>query len=150
MAKKAAVKVSIPERLREMKARGIEQVLPGTDRVIRLRSVQAVDLLKEDKMPDILTPLIMSQIYDENQNPRGLRDFTTQDRGGRADALKMVEALDFIAEKSIADDTKVEDLLLSEKKWIFQLALGPAQILANFRSEQEPGVEALAEGDEVQ
>ena len=147
MAKRPTV--TTVDRLREMHSRGVEQVLPNTERKIRLRTVDAVELLRENKMPDILTPLVMSTIYDETTNVRALREFTAQDRGSREAALDMVDALDFVVAKAIADDTKVSELTLPEKKWIFQLALGPAQILANFRQEQESDVEALAEGNEV-
>ena len=147
MAKKTATTVA--DKLRDMKGKGIEQVLPNTHRKVHLRTVDAVELLRENKMPEILTPLVVASVYEE-LNGRQLRDYTTQDRGDVKKALEMIDSIDFIVKKALADDTKVEDLTLPEKKWIFQLVLGPAEILANFRLEQEPDVEALADGEELQ
>lgn len=148
MAKKPVV--SISDKLRDMRKNGAVQVLPGTHRTIRLRSVDATDLLRENKMPEILTPLVVSTIYEESSNPRKYRDYLAQDRGSIEGAVEFLDSVEFIVKKAIADDTKVEELTLPEKKWIFQLALGPAELLTNFRLTEESDVETVADGEELQ
>lgn len=137
------------ELLQTMKAHGVEQVIPGTERKIRLRAVDAPTLLKEGKMPDILTPLVVKSIYQELDD-KELRHFVGQQKETVEDALKHIDALNFIAAKTIADSTKVEDLTLAEKRWIFRLVMGPAELLVTFRYDPNPDVESLAEGEDVQ
>lgn len=137
------------DKMRQVRHYGVEQTMPGTYRKVKLKAVDASDLLRENKMPNILTPLITGAIY-QDLNTRDLRDYTTQDRGSVEGAIEMLDSIDFIVKKAIADDTKVDELTLAEKKWIFQLVLGPAEVLANFRLQQEPDVEALADGEDVQ
>ena len=137
------------ERLREMRNGGIDQTLPGTGRVVKLRSVDPSDVLREGKMPDILTPLLVRGIYEE-LGTRQTLDFLTTERSTLEAALQMADSINFIAKKALVDDTQIEELTLGEKRWIFQLVLGPAEILANFRLEPEDDVESVAEGEDLQ
>jgi len=140
--------VKTAERLRDMRTKGVEQTMPGTGRVVRLKSVDPTVVLREGKMPDTLTPLLVSAIYQEPTTGH-LNQYLQADRGTVEAALAMADSIDFIVKKALADDTKVEDLTMAEKRWIFQLVLGPAEILTNFRLEQDPDVEAVAEGENV-
>ena len=148
--KKPVVKRLTPtEALSEMKAKGTEVLIPGTERLVRLRTLDAEALLREGKIPDILTPLVIKSVYEELSD-REVRGVLTQSRGSKEDALAMLEAIDFVVEKSIADGTKAKDLTLGEKRWIFRLAMEPAELLTTFRHDPNADVESLAEGDEVQ
>src|SRR5687768_10042773 len=147
MAKKADKKDTL-NVLGEMRTKGVEQKMPGTDRIVRLKTIDAPTLLRENKMPDILTPLVVKSIYQELSD-RELRDFIGQQRGNTAEALSMLDAIEFVVKRSIADNTKVEDLTLAEKRWIFRLAMGPAELLVTFRHQQEDDVEPVAESNEV-
>lgn len=137
------------ELLREMRLHGVEQKLPGTQRIVKLRAVDAPTLLREGKMPDILTPLVVKSIYQELSDTE-LRAFLGDARSGIDDALTMLDTIEFVVQSCIMDDTEVQDLTLAEKRWIFRLVMGPAELLITFRWEEELDVEHLAEGDEVQ
>lgn len=149
MAKRESKKLTPVDALAEMKSRGTEVAIPGTDRVVRLRTLDAETLLREGKIPDILTPLVIKSVYEELSD-REVRAVLAQSRGTTEEALAMVEAIDFVAEKSIADSTKVKELTLGEKRWIFRLAMEPAELLVTFRYDPDANVEPVAEGDEVQ
>src|SRR5688500_17924564 len=111
MAKKETKQLTSVEALAEMKSRGTEVAIPGTDRLVRLRTLDAEALLREGKVPDILTPLVIKSVYEELSD-REVRGVLAQSRGTTEDALAMMEAIDFVAEKSIADSTKVKDLTI--------------------------------------
>lgn len=150
MAKKKETKQpDVNELMREMRTKGIEQVIPGTERHIRLRSVDAPTLLREGKMPDMLTPLVIKSVYQELSD-KELRDFLGHARSGAEEALKMLDTIDFVAKTAIADGTKVEDLTLAEKRWIFRLVMGPAELLISFRYDPNADVESVDEGEELQ
>lgn len=149
MAKKEVKKLTAVESLAEMKSRGTEVAIPGTDRLVRLRSLDAETLLREGKIPDILTPLVIKSIYDE-LNDRDVRVILEQARGNKEEALAMMEAINFVAEHAIADGTKVKDLTIGEKRWIFRLVMEPAELLISFRYDPNADVEPVVEGDEVQ
>lgn len=147
-SKKETQEKTIPELLQEMKAKGIEHKIPATDRVVRLRTLDAPALLKEGKMPDILTPLVIKSVYQEVSD-REMREFLGQKHTGAEDALKMIEAMDYVVQKSITDGTKPEDLTLGEKRWIFRLAMGPAELLVTFRYDEDADVESVDEGEDL-
>ena len=149
VTKKKEPRVVDPNQLvRDVLRNGVEQEMPGTYRVLKIRNLDSVALLREGKLPDILTPLIIKSVY-QDLTDREVRDFLGQSRGNAAEALKMAEALDFVAKHAVVDNIKVEDLTLGEKRWIFRLAVGPAEMLASFRFEQESDVGDLDTSDDV-
>jgi hypothetical protein len=139
-----------PEELvKELMSKGLEQQLPPTGRIIRLKPVNHQTLLREGKMPDVLTPLVMRSVYQDLPD-KEVKNFLEQPRQKPEDALKYIEAVDFICKHTIADNTKVEDLLLPEKRWIFRLTRGAAELLINFRHDEEANVEPVDEVEDVQ
>jgi hypothetical protein len=136
------------ELLNEMRSKGIEQKIPGTERVIRLRVIDAPALLRDGKMPDILTPLIIKSVY-QDLTDKELRDFIAQPKGSVVDALSYLETMDFVCERTVADGTPVNDLTLAEKRWIFRLVMGPAELLTTFRYDPNLDVADVDESDEV-
>ena len=66
-----------------------------------------------------------------------------------SDALAFVDAIDRIVAKSIADGTPVEELTIGEKKWIFRLALGGAELLITFRLQPQGDVAVVEEGEQA-
>lgn len=148
MAKKNEKQLDAAELLHEMRLKGTEYKLPGTGRIVRIRVLDAPSLLREGKLPDILTPLVVKSVYQELSD-KEMRDFVGAQRGNANEALNMVEAMDFVVKKSIADGTKVEDLTLAEKRWIFRMAMGPAELLITFRYDKESDVEPVAEVEDV-
>lgn len=137
------------ELLREMRLHGIEQRIPGTDRIVRLRVIDAPALLREGKMPDILTPLLIKSIY-QDLTDQELREFVGTPKGSVTDALSLLETMDFVCSKTLADGTDINDLTLAEKRWIFRLVMGPAELLTTFRYDPQLDVADLDEGSEVQ
>lgn len=155
MAKKTAATprpkvktLSLVESLVEMKDKGTEVLIPGTDRIVRLKTLDAETLLREGKVPDILTPLVIKSVYEE-LGERDLRGFLSQSRSSKEEALAMLEAIDFVVKHSIADKTDIKTLTLGEKRWIFRLVMEPAELLVTFRYDPNVDVEPVAEGDEV-
>lgn len=138
------------EQLKEMKTKGIEHEMPGTGRLIRLRTLDAETLLRKapDKIPDILTPMIVKSVYADLQD-REVKEFINHQRSSITDALAMADAINFVVKEAIVDNTKLEELTTSEKKWIFRLAMGPAELLVTFRDEEEGDVGTVDEGKDV-
>lgn len=149
MAKRQRKRMTMVEALEEMTSRGTEVSIPGTDRLVRLRTLDAPTLLREGKMPDILTPLVIKSVYEELSD-KEVRGFLSQSRGSKEEALATMEAIDFIVERTIVDNTKVKNLTLGERRWIFRLVMGPAEILTTFRYDPDADVEPVVEGNEIQ
>lgn len=149
MAKKIEKPQEPADFMDEMRSKGIEHRIPGTGRHIRLRSVDAPTLLRDGKMPDLLTPLLVKAVY-QDLSDKEIRDYLGQNKGKIEDALKMVDTMDFVVGKAIADGTKLSDLTVGEKRWIFRLVMGPAELLITFRYDPTAIVEPVAEGEDVQ
>ena len=140
----------LADKLREMRKDGVEHTLPSSGRSVRLRTVEPAALLREEKgnVPDILTPLLINSIYEEPSDEELARFLAT--RSTRAeDALAMIDAVDIVVKKSLADDTKLEELSFAEKRWIFRLALSPAELLVTFRFEPRGDVGSVDAGEAV-
>lgn len=146
--KQAKVQPSFAELMSEMHSKGSLQKLPGTDRLVHLRVLDTPTMLANGKMPDILTPLVVKSVFQDITD-KEVRDVIQQHKGDKEEALAMLETLDFVCQHAIADDTKVTDLTLAEKRWIFRLALGSAELLINFRYEPESDVAELVPGKQV-
>lgn len=148
-ANKSTKKSTASELMHEMLTKGAEQKIPGTDRVVRVRTVDAPTLLRSGKVPDILTPLVMKTIYTELSD-KELREFLRTGKDTVVDALAMADALNFIAKESLMDGTKVEELTMGEKRWLFRLAMGPAELLINFRYDEDADVGDMETGKDIQ
>lgn len=140
---------SLVARIKEMREKGDEQTIPDTLRVVRVKTLEAKDLLLEGNFPDILTPLVVKSIYQELTTPQ-IKEFFEMNTKDVEQAKKMLEAVEFVCRKSIVGDTDINDLTMSEKRWIFRLAVGPAEMLVSFRYEPDEDVEFVAEGEELQ
>jgi len=140
---------SLLDSYKEMRERGIEQVLPMTERKVRIRTVECATVLRSGNFPDILTPLVIKGVYQELTDDMIVK-FLETEREGVEESIKFLDAVDFIVQSSIADDTKVSDLTSSERRWVFRLAMGPAELLITFRYESEDDVELVAESQELQ
>lgn len=134
--------------IQEMQASGNEQTLPQTGRKIRLRTLDVEALLYEGKVPDILTPLVIKSVYQDLDDDT-LLDFMRGKEVNPTDAIKHLQAIDYVVQKCITDGTDIKKLTLGERRWIFRLVMMPAEILVTFRYEQESDVESVPEGDEV-
>lgn len=130
--------MNVVERLRVMRKSGYQVVLPHTDRNIRLRTVDALSLLRENKLPDILTPLAVKSVYTDISD----KDIKEVEAKGKdiKEAIEFAEAIDLICSLAIADGTPLEELVSSEKRWVFRLVLGPAELLVTFREDENSDV----------
>lgn len=145
---KKVVKKDANELMQEMRTKGTLTTIPYTGREIRVKTLDAVELLESDKLPNILTPLVVKTVYTEVEDAE-IKKFLDLRRDDVQDALAMGKAINFICEKSITDGTKVENLTMAEKRWIFRLAVGPAEFLVPFRDEEESDVEPVEDGNTV-
>jgi len=78
-----------------------------------------------------------------------INDFLDKGPSDKEGALSFLKAIDLVCSLAIADGTPVEDLVLSEKRWVFRLVLGPAEHLILFRYEPSEDVEPVDEGDPI-
>lgn len=140
---------SLVARIKAMREQGDEQIIPDTLRVVRIRTLEAKDLLLEGNFPDILTPLVVKSTYQELLTAQ-IKEYFEMNAKDVEQAKRMLEAIDFVCRKSIVGDTDINDLTMSEKRWIFRLAVGPAEMLVSFRYEPDEDVEFVAEGEELQ
>lgn len=139
---------NIVELIAQMREKGVEQMLPPTERKILLRSLDVETLLLQGKVPDILTPLVIKSVY-QDMDDDSLIDFLKAKEVSVGEAIKHLEAIDYVVELCIADDTRVKDLTIGERRWIFRLVMMPAEILVTFRFQPFADVESLPEGDQV-
>lgn len=130
---------TIPERLSVMRQEGWLVTLPHTDREIKLRAVEASALLADDKMPDLLTPLVIKSVYTDLKG-KDVEEYLDKERTEKVDAIAFLNSINYICSLAIADNTKVEELILSEKRWVFRLVLGPADMLVTFRDNKKTDV----------
>lgn len=140
---------------RAMRERGVLQTLPS-GRVVRLRTVTPDRLLREGKIPDILTPLVLRMVYEDVPNAQLDEFLATRERV--ADALAMIESLRVVCvagllEPRIVDepegkgDISIDDLTLNERGWVFKLVFQSAETLSSFRFGQTPDVDTLPNGE---
>jgi hypothetical protein len=150
---------SLPDKLRAMRVNGVEQIIPFTLRKLRIRTADPNRLMRAGKVPDILTPLVAKTIYQEVSDAE-LQNFATKPREQAADALAVLDSLNIVArdvlvQPKVVDDPQsddeiaIEELTMAERRWIFRLALAPAEVLTNFRYQPDGDVELVAEGDDV-
>lgn len=145
----ATKKKTTLDLVEDMRRYGDPQVIPVTNRKVRVKAVNAADLLREGKVPDILTPLVVKAVY-QDVSDRELREFVGQPRAKIEDALAMADAVDYIVEKHLVSGAKLSELTPAEKRWIFRLVMGSAESLVNFRLDETSDVESVPESDEVQ
>lgn len=136
------------ELIEHMKRYGNLQTLPGTGRQVHIKTVDARDLLRDDKLPDILTPLVIKSVYNDLRD-RDVRDFMSQARNTKQEALDFLDSVDYVVEKALVSGAKLNDLTPSERRWIFQLVMTPAELLVTFRLEEDDALEPVAEGEDV-
>jgi hypothetical protein len=134
------------DKMKVMKRDGWEQTLTS-GRTVRLRALEPHVLLRDGDCPDLLTPMLIRSLY-EGQDAAA-REFLQAPLPGTAEALAFVDAIDRIVAKSLADGTDVADLTIGEKKWIFRLALGGAELLISFRLQPQGDVAIVEEGEPV-
>jgi len=139
--------MSVVDRIRIMRREGWEQEL-DSGRKVRLRTLEPHMLLRDGDCPDILTPYLVKSLYMPITNSPTPNDFEV-DLQDREEAIAYADMLTYIAKKSLADDTDVDDLTLSEKKFILRLALVGAELLVSFRYEKTQDVAPVEEGEPV-
>lgn len=145
MAKKELTEV---ELLEQMKRYGNPQIIPGTKRQVRVKTLEARELLADTKMPDILTPLVIKSVY-QDLSDREVREFLGQPKVGVVEALALMDSIDYIVEKALVSGAKPSDLTLAEKRWVFRLVMTPAELLISFHYDEDPDVGAVDEGENV-
>lgn len=142
---------SLHEQLKMLRTVGLEKRIGITDRVVRLKSVDPAALLKSGECPDILTPVLMRCIYGNGNE--AVRNFVQReefvDEVSVSDALHYLETIDRVVALAIADETNVQELTLDEKKLIFRLALGSAEMLVLFRHEPAPPMDTVEKSNDV-
>ncbi len=118
---------------------------------IKVRPVQVDRLLMAGKIPDILTPLVMRMMFgkkaDDVEFPDEIDDpvlhYLSKQRAETEEAVEFMKSVDIICEAALPDASIVPYLPLSDRLWIFKLALLRAEVLSTFRHEPQGNVEAV-------
>lgn len=139
--------LSVVDRIRLMREQGWEHTL-DSGRIVRLRTLEPHMLLADDMCPDILTPYLVKSLYEVGSHSPTAADFEV-DLEDRKRAIEYAAMLDYIAAKSLADDTDAAELTLAEKKLIMKFALAGAELLVNFRYPAKVDVDAVEEVNDV-
>ena len=136
------------EELAAFRKNGKEISIPSTDRKVTLVQVNLPAMLSQGKVPDILTPLAIKSIYS-NITDEDARKITDAQADSQKAALAHLAAIDLVVENALAPQCKslMTELTIGEKRWIFRLALLPAEILATFRDDEDTDVADVDEGD---
>jgi hypothetical protein len=136
------------EALAEFRRNGKEIIIPSTGRPVTLKQISLGKLLSEGKVPDILTPLAIKSIYSNisDEDARGFIDANVESQKA---ALAHLAAIELVVQNALADQCQylMTELTIGEKRWIFRLALLPAEILATFRSDEDVDVDNVGESD---
>ena len=143
-----------PETIAELISKTLEEgrelTIPETDRVVRIRPLDVSALLDEGKVPDILTPIIVKAVYSEVSDSDA-KNFVFKEHTDLKELAEHLAAIDYVVKHSlVGDNPSPKQLTLREKRWIFRLAMIPAEYLATFRWEQDDDVADVAEGEDVQ
>lgn len=134
---------------RELRVRGKVTTLQSSGRVVRWRPVHLARMLKAGKIPDRLTPIVVSLVYAGKDE--------ADERSEEEKAIEWQDYLDWIAtctllEPRVSDDPNdknsivPDDLFHEELLELDGMARFPLQAVRPFRSEQVADVEAGRQG----
>lgn len=112
---------------------------------VQMRSVRPEVLLRSGKLPNILTPIIIKMLYEDVSEKLDAYLFTERDEA--AETLEMIAGVDAVCEAALLDSSIVPYLSLSDRMWVFKLALLPAAVLSTFRQQQDGNVDGAPDGE---
>jgi hypothetical protein len=147
--------VSSGSEWRKKRERGELIQLPYSGYIVRIRTVRPDELLKLGKIPQVLTTLLLEEIYgkgEEDKYEKFLTDSETPE-----EAMAMLESLRVVCmaglvepkvvENPAADnEITIDDIDLADRAYIFRLVFAPSEALSRFRYEPPSNVDVVADG----
>ena len=140
---------------RKPREEGFLLALPSGN-TVRIRSVALDVLLRQGKVPDLLTPFIAKTIYDGVDTKQLDEMLSIENLAEQSDEmLALIDAICVAAflEPRIVDDPQaedeisIEDVELADRGTVFSLAMLPANDLRRFLERQAPSLEPVPDGD---
>jgi hypothetical protein len=129
--------------------------LPFSGRLVRLRTVKPDMLLRQGKIPQVLTTLVINMIYDQGPDNQFEAFLSPQETAEEAmamlESLRVVCTAGLIAPKVVEnpqtdDEISIDDIELSDRGYIFRLVFAPAEALSRFRAKSPSDVDVVANG----
>ncbi len=131
---------------RQPREEGIIVPLPSGN-VARLRPVALDVMISSGKLPDMLTPIAVKTLWTEmgGEEISNAVEMATQ----MADLFHIVCKASFIEPKIVddpqeEDEIAIDDISFTDKGFVFNLAIQPAEVLRKFRDEQIGSLAALS------
>lgn len=155
MAKRASRRTTQPKRAtsgkawRQAKEEGELWTLPSGN-VARLRPVSLMAFINSGKIPDFLTPLAGSMVWEEIEADKLAS--TAEMARASAELAELICRAAFI-DPVIVDEPKKDNEIAMEhiddadKAWVMSCMIQPAEVLRGFRERQEEALAALRDGD---
>jgi hypothetical protein len=155
-------KVSLGAEWRRRRAQEHLTRLPSGN-LAKLRTVDLYGLMEQGDVPDVLTTLAASVLFegadkvislDEPAKGKADRGDILERARQRVDLINLVCKAAFV-EPRIVDDPQADDELaiddvhMEDRAFVFWLALRPAEELSRFRYESPPDVEAVQQRDDA-
>lgn len=148
---------TLGSQLRQMREQGVVLPFPSGNNY-RVRTVGAARLLRRANLPNILLSFVMNAIY-QGVSAEKIDAFMSMNEQEQH-ALAFLESLRVccevvfleprIVENPMADDEcSIDDIVLADQAWAFDLAFGFARELRPFRPQQEADVGRVVELENV-
>ena len=120
---------------------------------VEIGTIQMDQLLLAGKIPDLLTPIVAEALWSPVGQGRDVAELS--DQKGFFELVNIVVGAALIAPRVVAkpaadDEIAIDDLSFLDKITIYRTATQPLGVLHRFRVEQEPTVDAVPEGEDVQ
>jgi len=140
---------------RKPREEGFLLALPSGN-TVRIRSVALDVLLRQGKVPDLLTPFIAKTIYDGVDTKQLDEMLSIENLAEQSDEmLALIDAICVAAflEPRIVDDPQaedeisIEDVELADRGTVFSLAMLPANDLRRFLDRQAASLEPVSDGN---
>lgn len=148
MSKNSATKVTTGLSWRKPREEGFLVTLPSGN-TARLRPVALDVLITSGKLPDLLTPVAASTLFQEQDVAKiGEQGKVAQQY---AELINAVVPAAFLSPRIVEsptedDEISLDDVDFSDKVAVFNLATAGAVALRSFRDRQAAGVGALPDG----
>lgn len=140
---------------RKKRERGELVQLPYSGYIVRIRTVRPDELLKLGKIPQVLTTLLLEEIYGKGEDDK-YEKFLSENETPQA-ALEMLESLrvacvaGMVEPKVVENPTRddeiaIDDIELADRAYIFRLVFAPSEALHRFRYQPPSDVDVVADG----
>lgn len=159
MAKRASRPAPKPQRptaatsgksWRQAREEGELWTLPSGN-VARLRPISLMHLIRSGDIPDILTPVAASMLWDEIDIDK--LSGTVEMAKNSAELAERICEASFINPRIVENPEQDDEVALEhiddmDKAWVMNTMIQPAEVLRGFRMRQEERLAALHEDDE--